>query len=232
MSEVDQFTFSGNHLNGKMAWLIQWGLFTFCFCLVSLRKNICLIIVLGLLASGNVGVKKLAGAVGFLTAVAAWYTAMAEIVNEEWGRHLLPGLRPRIMPECIAISKDVIVKHAEYDPKNKTMFLQFHGMQIKTLPDVLAIKEGVEEAIKGTGKLQVHAVVDYEDVVLLDGIASDYWNMVNELQREHYLLAKRFHISSFGTKGPMLQQAVGLQLNNSFLDFLKGKQAKDPSGRV
>jgi hypothetical protein len=61
----------------------------------------------------------------------------------------------------------------------------------------LAIKEGVEKAIKGAGKLRVHAVVDDEDFVLFDDVALDYWNMVNELQRTYYLLAKRFHISSF-----------------------------------
>ncbi len=92
MNEADQFTFSGSYLNRKTAWLIRWRLLTFCFWVVSLRKNICLIIILGLLvwtffllaaanASGNASLKKLASAIGFLTAVAAWYTAMAEIVN-------------------------------------------------------------------------------------------------------------------------------------------------------
>jgi succinate-acetate transporter protein len=240
MNEADQFTFSGDYSNGKTGWLIQWGLLTFCFWVVSLRKNMCLIITLGLLhwtffllaaanASGNAGVKKAAGAIGFLTAIAAWYTAMAEIVNEEWGRHVLPGLQPRIMPERIAISKDSIVKRADYDPKSKTMFLQFRGMQIKTLQDVSAIKEGVEEAMKGTGEARVHVVVDYEDALLLDDVALDYWKMVNELQREYYLSAKRFHISSFGTKGRMLQQGGGFQLNDSFLE---GEQPKNPSGRM
>jgi succinate-acetate transporter protein len=143
MNEDNQYTFNGDYSNGKMAWLIQWGLLTFCFWVVSLRKNICLIITLGLLhwtfsllaaanASGNAGIKKAAETIGFLTAIAAWYTAMAEIVNEEWGRHVLPGLQPRITPERIAISKDSIVKRADYDLKSKTMFLQFHSFSAST----------------------------------------------------------------------------------------------------
>jgi len=133
------------------------------------------------------------------------------------------------MPERIAISKESIVKRAEYDPKSKTMFLQFRGMQIKSVQDISAIKEGVEEAIKGTGEARVHVVANYEDAVLLDDVALDYWKMVNELQREYYLSAKRFHISSFGTKGRMSQQGGGFQSNDSSLD---GEQPKNPSGRM
>lgn len=237
MNEADEFTFSGDYSNGKTAWLIQWGLLTFCFWVVSLRKNVCLMVVLGLLswtffllaaanASGNDGVKKAAGAIGFLTAIAAWYTAMAEIINEEWGRHVLPGLHPLHAPERIAISKDSIIKRADYDSKSKTLFLQFRGMQIKSRQDVLAIKEGVEEVIKGTGESRVHVVVDYADVVLLDDIASDYWDMVNGLQNNYYLSAKRFHISSFGTKSRnLMRDPVELLL-------YRGRTGKDPSGIV
>ncbi|KAL3817818.1 hypothetical protein ACHAXA_002685 [Cyclostephanos tholiformis] len=239
VNESDQFTFSGDYTNGKTVWLIQWGLLTFCFWIVSLRKNVCLIVVLGLLhwtffllaaasATGDSGVKKAAGTIGFLTGIAAWYTAIAEIINEEWGRHVLPGLHPRTSPERIAISKESIIKRADYDAKNKTMFLQFRGMQIRTLQDVLAIKEGVEEAVKNTGESRVHVVVDYEDVVIMDDVASDYWNMVNNLQRELYLSAKRFHVSSFGTKGRMLQQGLGNQENYTFSD---SKQAKNATVR-
>jgi len=240
MNEANQFTFSGDYSNGKTAWLIQWGLLTFCFWIVSFRKNVCLIVILGLLhltffllaaanASGSDGVKKAAGAIGFLTAIAAWYTAMAEIINEEWGKHILPGLHPLITPERIAISKESVLKRADYDAKNKTMFLQFRGMQIKTLQDVLAIKEGVEEAMKGTGESRVHVVVDYEDVVLLEDVAPHYWKVVGDLQKEYYLSAKRFHVSSFGTKARTLQQGLMIPSNDSCVEE---EQAQKAVGRV
>ena len=66
---------------------------------------------------------------------------------------------------------------------------------------VKLLKEGMEEAMKGTGGARVYIVVDYEDSVLLDDVALDYWKMVNELQREYHLLIKQFHVSSFDTNG-------------------------------
>jgi len=184
------FTFSQNHSNdskydgfgaypdGRMAYFIQWGLLTFCFFAISLRKNICLMTVLGLLSltffmlaaaagSGNDNVKIAAGDIGFLTGIAAWYTAIAELVNEEFGKHVLPGLEPIITPERFKITKESIVNRTSYDGKSNTMFLQFRGMQIKTEQDVLAIKVGLEEAIKvaNAPENKVHVVVDYEDVL-------------------------------------------------------------------
>jgi len=69
---------------------------------------------------------------------------------------------------------------------------------------VKLLKEGVEEAMKGTGGARVYIVVDYEDAVLLDDVALDYWKTVNELQREYHLLIKHFHVSSFDTNGQIV----------------------------
>jgi len=168
----------GDYTDGKTAYFIQWGVLTSCFFAISLRKNICVMTVLGLLAltffmlaaasgSGDDGVRKAAGYIGFLTAIAAWYTAIAELVNEEYGKHLLPGLQPIVSPERFKITKEGIVKRTSYDTKTNTMFLQFRGLQIKSEQDVLAIKLGVEEAI-GMAKApdnKVHVVADYEDVL-------------------------------------------------------------------
>ena len=158
--------------------------------------------------SGSSTVKVVAGSFGFCTAVAAWYTAMAEIINEEWGRHVLPGLKPLHSPERDVITKDLIVGRANYDAMNKTLFLQFRGLHINTLDDVHAIKDGIEYAIKHTRESRVHVVVNYDEFVLSDIIAKDYWSMTNELQKEYYLSVKRFHVSSFGTKGQVLQQGA------------------------
>jgi uncharacterized protein len=199
--------------DGKTAWLIQWGVLTFGFWVIALRKNYCLIATLGLLwitffllaaatHTGDPDVKKSAGYFGFFTAIAAWYTAMAEIANEEFGWHVLPGLRPILSPERFQITKASIVKRTQYDGKTNTMFLQFRGMQIKSDKDVLNIKLGLEEAFKNSkapGDGKVHVVVDYEDVLISDELFAPYWSMVAELERTWYLSAKRFHVTSFGT---------------------------------
>ena len=170
---------------------------SFCFWIVSLRKNICLIITLGLLwvtffvlaaasDTGETDVTKAAGYIGFLTAIGAWYTGIAEIINEEYGRHVLPGLKPILSPERFEITKDSIVQRTQYDRKTNTAFLQFRGIQIKTPKDVLSIKLGVEEAFKAAnapGDGKIHVVVDYEDVLISDDVAASYWETVAELQK-------------------------------------------------
>jgi hypothetical protein len=206
--------YTADYTDGKTAWFIQWGVLTFCFWLIALRKNLCLIAVLGLLSltffvlaaasgSGDANVKKAAGYCGFFTAVAAWYTAIAELVNEEFGYHLLPGLKPILKPEQFQITKESIIKKAQYDKKTNTIFLQFRGIQVKTTQDVTAIQEGLEEAFENAAKVggegKVHVVVDYEDVLIADNVFNEYWEMVGELERKYYLSAKRFHVTSFGT---------------------------------
>lgn len=202
------------YTTGKTLWFIEWGILTCCFFVITLRKNICLICVFALLAitffllaaataTGSSSVKTVAGYFGFLTAVGAWYTGVAELVNEEWGRHVLPGLRPRLSPERFQISAEQITKkRTSYDSKTNTLFLQFRSLQIKSLQDVEAIKEGVEEAIL-TSKAphnKVHVVVDYEDVLIDEAVVTEYWDMVASLEHSYYLSARRFHVTSFGTR--------------------------------
>lgn len=199
--------------SGGTAFFIQWGILTCCFFLITLRKNICLIVVFGLLcitffllaaatASGNEAVKHAAGYFGFFTAVGAFYTGAAELINEEWGRHFLPGLRPLRTPERLAITKASILKLTSYDKKTNSLFLQFCGLQINRLEDVEAIKEGVESAILDAEAPddKVHIVADYKDVTIAKELENAYWNMAHDLERKHYLSVRRFYISSFGTR--------------------------------
>lgn len=212
-SVASTFGGSAEYQTGKTLWFAQWGILTFCFWIITLRKNICLIVVFGLLSvtffflaaatgSGNVYVKKTAGYVGFATALAAWYTAVAELVNEEWGRHVLPGLAPLIQYERFVITKNSIMKERmSYDATTNTLFLKFRGLQIKTVDDVNAIKEGVEGKIMEAKAPdnKVHLVADYENVTIANAIVDPYWAMIAELQDNYYLSARRFHVTSFGT---------------------------------
>lgn len=224
--------FTADYSNGKTLWFIQWGVLTFCFWIIALRKNICLITVLGLLwitffllaaasSSGDKAVKKVAGYCGFLTGIAAWYTAMAEIANEEYGRHVLPGLRPILQPEREEISPENIRKRASYDHKTNTLFVQFRGLQVKTLKDISSIQSSLLDAFKATTNApngKVHVVVDYEDFLLAEDVFASDWAMVAELERDYYLSAKRFHVTSFGTGSSALPgDATGLRVASNWV---------------
>jgi succinate-acetate transporter protein len=199
--------------NGSAAVLTQWGFLSLCFWVITLRKNICLIVVFTLLwntffllaaanFTGNGEVKKAAGYIGFFTALGALYTGVAELINEEWGRNVLPGLEPIYNPERIPITKQSIKDRTSYEGKTNTMLLHFRGLQIKSIEDVAAIREGVTEAIlecKAPDN-KVHAVIEYKDVLISDDVYIDYWAMVNEIERKYYLSARRFHVTSFGTR--------------------------------
>ena len=173
-------------------------------------------------------IRKTAGYFGFVTACGAFYTGVAvspvgtrvlflwllfhdhshriarvlqELINEEYGRSLLPGLRPIYRPQRIELTEDAISKRIEYDSKSNTILLQFRGLQIRNLDHVDAIKRGVEDAILAakTPDNRVHVVADYQNTYISEDVAEAYWNMAKDLENKYYLSATRFHVSSFGT---------------------------------
>jgi hypothetical protein len=217
--------------DGSTAFFIQWGVLTCCFFVITLRKNVCLIAVFGLLcitffllaagtATGNENVTIAAGYFGFFTAVGAFYTGVAELINEEWGRHVLPGLSPLSTPERTAITKESILKLTSYDKKTNSLFLQFCGLQVKRPEDIEAIEEGVVSAIldaKAPGNM-VHVVADYKDVTIAKELEDDYWKMAKALERTYYLSVRRFYVSSFGTRSghpPRRKTAIPLHSPSS-----------------
>ncbi|WP_342645066.1 acetate uptake transporter [Mucilaginibacter sp. CSA2-8R] len=88
--------------NGSMvAYLSIWGIFTFCLFFGTLRLNRALQFVFGSLtilfallvwgdASGNAGIKHLAGYEGIVCGASAVYTGMAGVLNEVYGKTILP----------------------------------------------------------------------------------------------------------------------------------------------
>lgn len=201
---------------GMTLFLIQWGVLSTCFFVFTLRRNACLIVVFALLSSTffllaaatatkSLAVKKTAGYIGVFTAVGALYTGVAELVNEEWGRNVLPGLRPLYAPELTTITKDGIMKLTSYDKKSNSMFLQFNGLHIYRQKDIAAIRDGVQAAIldatKDTpGQHKVHVIVDYKNVSIANELEDQYWEMTRFMERHYYLSVRRFYVSSFGTK--------------------------------
>lgn len=88
-------------VNGLVAYLSMWGLFTFLLFLATLRQSRALQFVFGsltilfiLLAVGdyteNAAIKTFAGYEGILCGFIAIYTAAAQVINEVWGKVILP----------------------------------------------------------------------------------------------------------------------------------------------
>lgn len=82
-------------------YFLMWGIFTFCLFLATLKMNramqfifgsltlLFLLLVLGDI-TGNAALKKITGIEGIICGVSAIYTAMAQILNEAYGRIILP----------------------------------------------------------------------------------------------------------------------------------------------
>ena len=138
---------------------------------------------------------------GFVTACGAFYTGIAELINEEYGRHLLPGLMPVYHPQRLDITTETVADRVDYDPKTNTLLLQFRGLQIKTPEHVQAVETAVESAILSAKSPdnRVHVVADYANTFIAEDVQQAYWDMAKNLETKYYLSATRFNVSSFGT---------------------------------
>ncbi|MBX6351539.1 MAG: acetate uptake transporter [Clostridia bacterium] len=96
--------FDGRATSGFLGWyLLVWGVFTFYMWLGTFRLNmavqlvfLALWVTFVLLALGSFGVEgftTIGGYVGLVTAIIAFYTSAAEVINEVNGREVLP-VRP------------------------------------------------------------------------------------------------------------------------------------------
>lgn len=208
----DSYFQEADYKDGATLWFTQWGILTSCFWVITWRKNKCLIFVFTnllitffLLAIANardsVEVRKAGGYFGFVTACGAFYTGVAELINEEYGRHLLPGLMPVCHPQRLEITTETIADRIDYDAKSNTLLLQFRGLQIKTRENVDAIEQGVENAILAAKSPdnRVHVVADYSNTSISEDVQEAYWEMAKNLETKYYLSATRFNVSSFGT---------------------------------
>ncbi|HEY1353776.1 MAG TPA: acetate uptake transporter [Ktedonobacteraceae bacterium] len=93
---------SGTLHQALAVYFLCWTIITGIFFLGALRTNVALLVVLGLLlltyllltiaefASGSTGVTAIGGWLGILTALAAWYTALADLLHTGNGTLRLP----------------------------------------------------------------------------------------------------------------------------------------------
>jgi succinate-acetate transporter protein len=83
------------------AYLFMWGLFTFCMFIGTLRINRALQVVFGTLAilffllsagdfTGNATIARIAGYEGIFCGLSAIYAAIAQVLNEVYGKTVLP----------------------------------------------------------------------------------------------------------------------------------------------
>ncbi|WP_019612974.1 acetate uptake transporter [Psychromonas ossibalaenae] len=90
-----------------MAWyLVMWGIFTAFMFVGTLRGNKCLQFIFGSLTvlffllaardfTGSALIGKIAGFEGLICGLSAIYLAMAEVINEQYGREILPIGEPK-----------------------------------------------------------------------------------------------------------------------------------------
>jgi uncharacterized protein len=87
--------------NAVGLYLIAWGIFTAYMFVASLRTNVAIAVVFGLLvitffllgfgtSGDNADIVKLGGWFGLATAVAAWYASFAAVTNSTFGRSVIP----------------------------------------------------------------------------------------------------------------------------------------------
>ncbi|MFH2068398.1 MAG: acetate uptake transporter [Candidatus Omnitrophota bacterium] len=90
-----------NSLVAMSFYLLMWGIFTFCLFLATLKMNRAMQFIFGSLTllflllalsdiTGNTALKKIAGIEGIICGASAIYTGMAQILNEVYGRTILP----------------------------------------------------------------------------------------------------------------------------------------------
>ncbi|SEA51387.1 hypothetical protein SAMN05192529_12426 [Arachidicoccus rhizosphaerae] len=89
-------------MSSSMGWyLLFWGIFTFGMFFPTLKSSRALQVVFGTLTilffllaaaefTGNAAITKFAGHEGIICGLSAIYTALAEIINESFGRTILP----------------------------------------------------------------------------------------------------------------------------------------------
>ncbi len=83
-------------------WLLAWTIFTLYMTIAAAKTNTAIFSVfvvllitfvfltLGNWNAGHANLVKIGGWLGILTAILAWYTSMAGVVNETWGRTVFP----------------------------------------------------------------------------------------------------------------------------------------------
>ena len=99
------------------------------------------------------------------------------------------GLRSRL------IDLDLTDRLA-FDADRNILFLNFEGLHVRSSKDVDAIREAVTLKVKEIGR-RVAVVVNYDSFRLDDDVASEYAEMVRDMENAHYTRVSRYTTSAF-----------------------------------
>jgi propionate CoA-transferase len=83
-----------------------------------------------------------------------------------------------------------------YDPKENLFFVNFEGFAIKTMQDVLDIRDAVERIVLPLGK-KVYTIVNYDNFSISPDILDAYTEMVKYLVDRCYSGVTRYTTSTF-----------------------------------
>lgn len=189
-----QLDFQGEEFfaDATSAFYATWALISFGFWICAWNKNVALIIVLFFVfmafvlfsaaaakGEGHEDILKAGGVSGFLAGTGALYMAFAELINEDVGAHVLPGLRPIRDTSHKRIDKDLLQKRITYSRWSNKLSLNFRDLKITSDEDIAMIKKAIEERISDGeppgGKC--HVVANYRGTQIADAMVQDYWSM-------------------------------------------------------
>lgn len=210
-------TFKGPHhwQDGECAWRLAFGVLTIFFVIVTTKKNMCLFVTFSLLcvtffllAAGtyNENVLQVGGCFGFATALAAFYTAMAELINHEFGESLLPGLAPINLLGRGSQTLDTASRF-KYDKPTNTVYVNLNGMQVTSKEQVMDFKTVFAGKFAEIGQ-KAHVVVNYSQWAVAPNMYGEWISMIGDLQQEWYLSVKRENFSAM--MGPNSTDAPGM----------------------
>ena len=104
--------------------------------------------------------------------------------------------RPKVMGLRESISDMHIEDRISYTPETNTLFLNFAGMQVKTLEDLDRIKTAVEATLKPIGR-RVVSIVNYDSFWVDPEIADEYLDLVRYVESNYYLKVSRYTTNGF-----------------------------------
>jgi len=103
-------------------------------------------------------------------------------------------------PEPMGLLESVLSLRLEerisYDADREILFLNFEGMNVRSLDDVQQIQSAVERRCNEIGK-RVAAVVNYDAFKLDEAVADRYAEMVRHMEDHHYTKVSRYTTSAF-----------------------------------
>jgi propionate CoA-transferase len=111
------------------------------------------------------------------------------------------GMNPLIFrPEAMNLDRILLGRtlpeRISYDVDSNRLFLNFEGLQVRSVQDVERIRKAVASRCETIGR-KVQVVVNYDGFRIDDSVVADYTAMVRDIVRKHYEQVSRYTTSAF-----------------------------------